>query len=345
MFRIQVFNAITVFILSLFISCVDHQEQSPFGEIELQNLESSVLLDDQVIFPLKTVREGGKLYVTDRSNKPSVWIFRIDEANDLHLFKELGREGRGGGEFLAPDQIFPQNNGSGIFVYDTGGRKLVRINNQFEIESNEYSFRTSGMPTNIYSISEDLFLITGILPESKFEIYEKRDFELTRSESFGELTSLGDQFGKLHLAAAWRSQSVYHSGMDRLALFSSYAERIELYGLDGELLRTVSSDEHDVPRVSYVGSEFVFQDDAIVSYVSAASDDNYIYALYSGNNREDEGAGNGSILHIFDWDLNFIEGFQLDHFSVSISADDGKIYSTQNHPEAAIRLIELNLAD
>lgn len=345
MLRRRVAIVITATALSLFISCVEKQMQSPFGELELQSVESSVLLDDQVVFPLKTLRDGDKLFVSDRSNKPSVWIFRIDEANDLHLFKELGREGRGGGEFLAPDQIFPQNSGRGIFVYDTGGRKLVRINNLFEIESNEYSFRTSGMPTNIYSISEDLFLVTGILPESKFEIYEKRDFELTRSESFGELTSLGDQFGKLHLAAAWRSQSVYHSGMDRLALFSSYAERIELYGLDGELLRTVSSDEHDVPRVSYVGSEFVFQNDAIVSYVSAASDDNYIYALYSGNNREDEGAGNGSILHIFDWDLNFIEGFQLDHFSVSISADDGKIYSTQNHPEAAIRLIELNLAD
>lgn len=345
MFRRQVFIVITVTILSLFISCVDNQQQSPFVELQLQNMESSVLLDDRVIFPLKTEREGDKLYVTDRSNKPSVWIFRIDETNDLHLFRELGREGRGGGEFLAPDQIFPQNNGSGIFVYDTGGRKLVRINNQFEIDSNEYSFRTNGMPTNIHSISEDLFLITGILPESRFEIYEKKGFELIRSESFGELTSLGDQFGNLHLASAWRSQSVYNSEIGRLALFSSYAERIELYGLDGELLHTVSSDENDVPKVSYSGSEFVFQNDAIVSYVSAASDDNYIYALYSGKNYGDEGAGNGSILHVFDWDLNFIEGFQLDHYSVSISADDGEIYSTQNHPEVAIRLIELNLAD
>jgi len=346
MFRRQVVIVITVTILSLFISCVENQQQSPFGELQLQNVESSVLLDDQVIFPLKTVREGDKLYVTDRSNKPSVWIFRIDEANDLHLFKELGREGRGGGEFLAPDQIFPQSDGSGKFVYDAGGRKLVGINNQFEIESNEYSFRSSGMPTNIHSISEDRFLITGILPESRFEIYEKKDFELIKSESFGEMTSLGDQFGNLHLASAWRSQSVYHSGLERIALFSSYAERIELYAVDGELLHTVSSDENGVPKVSYVGSEFVFENDAIISYVSATSDENYIYALYSGKNYGDEGAGNGTILHVFDWALNFIEGFQLDHHSVSISADnDGKIYSTQNHPESAIKLIELNLAD
>jgi hypothetical protein len=344
MFKKRIHILALLMLSAFLLSCYEQELKSPFTEKQFPLVKSTVLLEDEVNFPFRTLRYQNKLYVTDRSNEPSVSIFRFNEKNEVKQFKRLGREGRGGGEFLAPDQIIPKINGEGVFVYDAGGRKLVKINNQFEIESNDYSFRTSGMPTNIYLMTEDLFIVTGILPESRFEIYQKKEFELTRKKRIGDLTELGDRFGNLHLASAWRAQSVFHPELNRLVLFSSFADRIELFDMDGEILHTISNIENEVPKVGYSGSEFVFHNDAIISYVSATSNDEYLFALYSGNNYGATGSGNGTIIHVFDWELNFIKGYQLDHYSISISADNnGNIYSTQNHPEAAVRLINLNL--
>jgi len=325
----------------LLISCVN-QDENFFKSYDFHQINSKIVVETGLNAPLKSALRDETLYISDRSNNPSVLIYDISDSTNPEFIAGLGREGRGGGEFLAPDFLLKDSGSENIFVFDAGGRKLVQIDENNEILTDDLSFRLNGMPTNLHVIDSTTFIATGIIPNSRFSIVEIDGTDIVQSDAFGEIISLGEELSGFHEANAWRSQSTYLNSKKKIALFSSYANRVDLLNTYGDLLKTIFDDDHDRPRVSFRDSEFVFENDAIIGYVSATSDSDYIYALYSGQTYGSEGAGNGQYLHVFDWELNFISGFQLDHYSIHITTDNNKgIYSTQQHPDVAIRFFDL----
>jgi len=324
------------------ISCTNQNDRF-FNSTDFPGINSEVIIDRDPITPFRSLIKDDILYITDRSNQPSILLFDISNNTNPKFIQGLGREGRGGGEFLAPDFLLKNPSDENIFVFDAGGRKLVQIDENNQIQSDDLTFRLNGMPTNLHATDSTTFIATGIIPDSRFSVVEIVGTDIVQSDTVGELISLGENFSGFHEANAWRSQSTYLHSEKKIALFSSYAKRADLLNTNGEPLNTVKDNDHDRPKVSIRDSEFVFEDDAVIGYVSVTSDKEYIYALYSGQNYRNEGAGNGQYVHIFDWDLNFISGFQLDHFSLNITADDNKgIYSTQQHPTVAIRYFDLS---
>ncbi|NBC26729.1 MAG: hypothetical protein GVY08_07705 [Bacteroidetes bacterium] len=330
------------FFFVVLISCTN-QDKSLFESNDFPKIDSKVIIDNDLKTPFKSLIENNTLYITDRSNRPSIVLYDISDVNDTEFINGLGREGRGGGEFLAPDFLLKNPTGESVYVFDAGGRKLVHIDENNEIQTEDLSFRLNGMPTNLHAVDSTIFIATGIIPESRFSIVEIVGTDIVQSETIGDYISLGENFSGFHEANAWRSQSTYQNSENKIALFSSYAKRADLLHTNGELLETVKDKNHDRPKVSITDSEFVFEDDAVIGYVSVTSDEDFIYALYSGQNYGNEGAGNGQYLHVFDWDLNFISGFHLDHFSLNITVDENMgIYSTQQNPDVAIRFFDLS---
>lgn len=329
-------------LIILGISC-SNQDENLFDSNNFHLVESTVIIDDNINIPFRSLVYDNKIYITDRSNQPSIAIFDITEKDKPVFIKGIGREGRAGGEFLAPDFLVKNPINNYLYIFDAGGRKLVQVNNQDEILTDDLSFRINGMPTDFHIVNENEFITTGIIPNSRFTVVEIDNTNLIPIDAIGEMSTLDVQLSGLHKASAWRSQTVYSKEREQLAMFSSYAKKAELFNKEGDLLQIIQDVEHNKPKVSLVNSEFVFEDDAIVSYVHATSDSKYIYALYSGQPYGDVSASDGNYIHVFDWDLNFIAGFQLDHFSVSITVDNQRgIYSTQHNPEVMIRLVDLS---
>lgn len=329
-------------LLLIFASCTGTDENL-FTSNDYPQINSNVIIEDELLLPVRSLVWNDKIYISDRSNNPSILIYNITDKSNPEFMTGLGREGRGGGEFLAPDFLLKDSGSENIFVFDAGGRKLVQIDENNELLIDDLSFRLNGMPTNLHVVDSTTFIATGIIPNSRFSIVKIDGTDIVQSDAFGEIISLGEEFSGFHEANAWRSQSTYLNSEKKIALFSSYANRADLLSTDGDLLMTVYDEDHARPRVSFRDSEFVFENNAIIGYVSATSDAEYIYALYSGQNYGSEGASDGRFVHIFDWDLNFISGFQLDHYSINITVDGNRgIYSTQQHPDVAIRFFDLS---
>ncbi len=312
-------------------------------DIQPVSVSSTVVIEEGVYVPAQILVHENHLYITDRSNNPSIAIFQITEEGSYNPAKQLGREGRGGGEFLAPNTLLVNSHTNNVYVFDIGGRKLVPINQELELEGNrEKIIEMNGMPDNIHAISDSAYAVTGIYVGARFGVFQNDGQSLKEASSFGEFEPTDVELNSFHEAAAWRSGSVYSEENQILALFPRYANRAELYDLDGNFISHYESTSHGKPKVGYVNDEFVFSDDAIVTYLSVAAMGENIYALYSGEKYGSEASGEGNRVHVFDWDLNLLTILELDHHASTIAVDGNNgLYTSQNNPDVTIRFINL----
>ena len=91
------------------------------------------------------------------------------------------------------------------------------------------------------------------------------------------------------------------------------------------------------------GQPWPVDDGGKAAYSWVDADANHIYTLYSGTMRSEENALYTNKVHLFNWDLELIEGYELDHRTHMIAADGkGGIYSLTSEEEGTvIRYIEL----
>ena len=79
---------------------------------------------------------------------------------------------------------------------------------------------------------------------------------------------------------------------------------------------------------------YPIDDGGIIAYLKADSNRDYIYALYSGapRTRTSEESINplySNKIHKFDFDMNLIKAYELDHRTLSFTVDDqGGIFTT-----------------
>jgi len=144
-------------------------------DIQPVSVSSTVVIEEGVYVPAQILVHENHLYITDRSNNPSIAIFQITEEGSYNPAKQLGREGRGGGEFLAPNTLLVNSHTNNVYVFDIGGRKLVPINQELELEGNrEKIIEMNGMPDNIHAISDSAYAVTGIYVGARFGVFKKR---------------------------------------------------------------------------------------------------------------------------------------------------------------------------
>jgi hypothetical protein len=320
---------------------------SLFGFDEYNVIVSEIVIEEQLHNPISVFAHNDTLFVTDESNQPSVAVYQLNGSGVYTRIKEIGREGSGPGEFAYPYMMTPNN--SGLYVYDARQRKLALINKQLETDIRELYLRFTGLPVDVHAVSDSLFLATGVHMDSRVQLLGVDGSDLFELEGYGEIADLGDSFTEMRsqVASVWHARSTYSREQSRIAVFSVNADRIELYDTSsGQLITTLSHPENEVPnvRISSSSGNLSFNDDALRSYLWVTSDRQYIYALYSGVEQHANDSGYGRYVHVFDWDLNFITAFELDHGSRSITSDlNGGIYSVEHDPRVAIRHVTIPL--
>ena len=314
------------FLLFTTSSCKSDSEVSIF-EKELSYIPLEVINSfsfDEIFNPRTLQIIDKKLYVTESRN-PDISFHVLNVGSDNHTLtyeKGLGRRGKGPGEFLDINDIIATD--SLIYIYDGSQLKMVSYDPvSGELAShNDINLRTTGRPTNIYSFTDNQFIGIGLFFGSRYMIMDANG-EIVSEH--GELIPFNSDFSRRDITLGWLSFGTVHPAEPYVYLFSMNADFIEMYDSDGNLIKRVQGVESPLPNMELI-NEWPYHI-GTVSYLSIDSDENYIYALYSGYSRDNDGLY-GNIIHKFDWDLNLVDAYKLDRRFHQITVDgNGNLYT------------------
>lgn len=293
----------------------------------------------------------GKLYIAETIGEDVAFhILTIDEVNGrLEYEKGLGSKGQGPGEFNLIYDIIDAD--SLIWMYDSNQLKLVSYDKKTGqlAPVDDILLKTGGGLTNIYSAGEDRFVGIGIITDNRFNIMDRNGNEVIRH---GDQIIFNDNFSTRDISVSWISVGTVHPEGEYVYLFATNADFIEQYNKNGQVIKRIQGSEHPVPEMELVdlnggGGAWPFNVDGVLAYINVASDDHYIYGLYSGI----KGRGNlmtgmlaGNIIHKFDWDLNLVEAYQLDQEIMQLAVDGkGNLYAYAMTDEGLIEFYHYEL--
>ena len=117
-------------------------------------------------------------------------------------------------------------------------------------------------------------------------------------------------------------------------------------------LKTVKGKEFPTPRMTLDQSGWPVDNGGIMAYEGVDVDNEFIYGFYSGAKRSLFKQGEGNLfeqmqfnkIHKFDWELNLVDAYSLDHIPTSFAVDgSGGIYTlSQNDQGTIIRYLDLH---
>lgn len=333
-------------LIFLFISCGENSNSFYDGDIEYIPLDpEETFMFDEIYMPRKMRVYNGNLLVSDFRNDPSFHLLTLGENGMISYNRGEGTEGQGPGEFMLIEDFTDAD--SLLYVFDANEMKLVKYDQQFNPTGLEIHLESEGRPLAVYAVSDDTFVISGLFPGERFQVINRSGETIGRH---GELINIDEEMNPFQLGMSWYSFSAIHPQGDYIYLFSSNSDHIQKYSVDGELFETVKGDEHPLPRkrLEEVNGEIWPVDDGSkYSYLWAESDDQYIYALYSGKMQSEEERFLADKLHVFDWDLNLKAAYQLDHTPFTFAADGkGGLYTvTQTGEGPVYRYLTLNIEE
>lgn len=105
--------------------------------------------------------------------------------------------------------------------------------------------------------------------------------------SDGKSTNVGESADKIFTVNCFQGRLLTNAVLDRIAYIERDCSLVELYDGRLNLLRAVVGPGEDRPRYFTDGRYLFYELWNAYSYVSACSDDNYIYLLYDGKMRAD----------------------------------------------------------
>lgn len=297
---------------------------------------------DNIYHPRKMRVIGDFLAVDDYQNQVAFHVLKTGEGGDLEYHRAEDNVGPGPGEFQLVDDFIETD--SLIYIYDGAQLKMVSYNKNFTpADADDIHMRIDGRPVTMNALSNNRFATAGLFYRDRFQVFDAAGNIIG---NHGEQINISDDFNPHHLGTIWFSQSVSHPDEDFIYLFSMNADFIEKYDSEGNLITRVQGSEFPLPKMrleTQSGQPWPVDDGGKAAYTWVDADENHIYALYSGNMRSEENALYTNKVHLFNWDLELIEGYELDHRTHMIAADGkGGIYSlTSEGDGAVIRYIDL----
>lgn len=280
--------------------------------------------------------------VSDKSNEPTFQVFKKVKADEFVLQKEIGNKGRGPGEFADVWDIFTNSIESQIYAFDAINRRIAVFDEDLRLKENEYiNISSSGFYTSFFHL-DNLFYATGIAIGCLVEVIDINGQTINCLGTQPSL-ELKSDFNERTGSQRWHSYSVRNKENGNIALFYRHANRVTLIDKDGNILKELVNDYYGIPSTQVINGNALPTNADMRAYISATSDEENIYALYSGKISDGPTSSLGTYIHVFDWSLNLKEVYKLDHLSINLIMDieENNLYSIEYEPNNSIRLISL----
>jgi len=281
------------------------------SQVETQSIRTIALqatslgLNDSLSMPLDLSLAGPLLIV---SNKQSSKYCLLLDLNSKKIINRFGIEGKGPGELLSVDQIDASRPGE-IWVSDLTLQKFVRFEiDKIKTQSNyrpEKYIRLEGdsvLPMACKWAGEEM--LTMNLGMGGRMLFYNSQGKLQRMVGKFPPKKSQDEPGTIN-AQAYMGPSAINLERKRVALGTSYSDRLDIVDFDGKEIASWRGSEKIEPeyQVYDVSGNAVFGPDVEkmkMGYIDIASTDKYIYALYSGKNFLANPLY-GKTIYVYDW--------------------------------------------
>lgn len=313
-----------------------------YEDVAINQITSNVVEIDAEFFRISDLLfVNNKVLVIDKSNEPTVQIFKVVNDTTFRQVRSFGSKGRGPTEFIDPWEIFRSEKHNELYIFDAVNRRMAVLDENYELLVNDYiNVKTDGFYTTMHRFDHH-FIGTGITTGCMLEIFDANG---ERTECRGKQPDLGlkSKVSDRTVAQRWHSYSVISQSKNKAILFYRHAHRVRSIDLKGNLQSELIDKDFGTPITEAVNGNAIPAHVDFRAYISATSNDQFIYALYSGEISTSPFSYLGGYIHKFDWELNLIDIYKLDHLAINIHIDaEGNVYTIEYDPENNVRLLNI----
>lgn len=276
---------------------------------------------------------GDRLVVRDDQAETKLTVLNLkDDSPPIYT----GHIGQGPGELTTPGPMIME--AEHFLIYDAAKSKLLSFHlDSLAVESyipqKVLSIKEAGL-IDIKKISKDTFLAIGVFPENRFLLINKHGEIIRKSGTYP--IPLADNVPEYVRGIACQSMLATNVEKNIAATAMRYGENIQFhaFNLDDSSTKLELLNEHSVflPEYStkdYNGSpNFSPNEKTKWGYLSLSSNENFVYALYSG---KPQVSGTkfyqGDQIHVFDWSGNRLKTIKLDKEAISIASNQSLLYA------------------
>jgi hypothetical protein len=275
----------------------------------------------------------GKYLITrDDQVETKLTIFDIEKTPAHPIY--TGYVGQGPGELINPGPIIVESNE--FYIYDASKMQLLSFNID-SIEIANYKphcfvpIKETGI-IDIKQIDSDIFVAVGVFPEKRLKLINKQGNTTYSSGSYPiELIKDVPEYVR---GIACQSMLTSNRQKHTIAIAMRYGEHIQFYSIDSHKFLIELINERNIFLPKYTTRDnngfpnFSPSEKTRWGYISITSNNNYVYALYSGKFQvRGTDFYKGTIIHVFDWDGNLVKIIELDKGSLSITCNQKELYS------------------
>ena len=326
---------IKVLFLALIINACNYDNKST--ENRIVNLESTEVLEGIKLKVSERLHQIGDIglakiddtyfaLITDRSNIPPLHLINVSE--DVYI-NELSRSGRGPGEFSQAYSISVYENS--FIINDPRNYQLTHIPKDVFIDpvKRDYSkFRVdniqfSGLPLNVLPIDSDNYVIIGPIRTSENRRFTRINVDEGTTMLFGSHNSFDSNIDPSTIQLTHREYGTSSNGKGLFATGKYHRDQIEIFNFEGKPIATYKGLDYNEINFKVDGNQYVLDtDNNIIAYVDITSNNDYIYALYSGKTLNNSQRNFGDIIVVIDWEGRFITSFRIDQQALKIAVNE-----------------------
>lgn len=329
---------------SVLFSCKSVQKETDviISDVHCQSVAG---VDSILGTPSAMALSGSVLAIVDTQSDSLIHFIDIGKQKYI---RKSGAIGQGPSEFTMVTSL--HSNGSHSFsLYDPNKRTLynmactdgaTRFTPLFSIDSL--------MHYDVRPLAGNVYLATGIYSSGRFSLIDAQGHV---EKTFGEWPYRDEKekavSGPVKAQAYMGGMTVNPSGTKFLSYIAT-ADMLSFYRLDKGEAHLVKESCLTYPDYAYHENPSSFRGtsrEAPLTYLAAASTDEYVYLLYSGKNTAKYGlnAFSGNLIYVYDWEGNKLAELKSDKDlqCLCVSKDGKDIYTIANTPEPTLVRIPL----
>ena len=323
-------------LLMAFCSCTTKKSQE---EVSVQSLTHEVLMDG--ITGEFDLMNDSIAVVIDHESDSAFWILNLSQMK----VNKLGRIGEGLDDFLLPSSM----KGNSFSIYDMDKERFFT----FFLNEEDYSWKlehlfNSDSLTHLYihPILNNRYVATGFYENCQLILLDEKGTIIKR---IGELPYRDEVEKKVSgevRSEVYQGTLAVSPSRQKVVFATLYGDMIYFYDVlsNGELALKFKQEnayaEYDYEDFLY-GMHYVFSP---YYFMDVCLTDDYVYALYSGKQRDDElEACQSNLVRVYDWDGTLVKKLQLDIDvqQIAVTKDNRKVYAIADLPDPVLVVFKL----
>ncbi|MFZ1288464.1 MAG: BF3164 family lipoprotein [Melioribacteraceae bacterium] len=312
-------------------------------------LRAEEIIDgDSLGFPFEIISMNDLIIILDKKPLIDNSTIKVYDHN-YHLITSFGKRGKGPGEYLQPVDLTKSIGIDYEFtLYDFSNLRLTNYkidrNYQFHIK-NIYPLK-GGMPYQAVFTNDKIIVSLGLgLEYNRIAIFDTNG---TIKKTIGEIPPGKEKNTPvpLHLQAYKGKLRLSPDGK-YYVISAQYSDYIDILNKAGNLKKRIigpldKEPEYDVVSAGEIPVMALDTKKCIYGYLDIAVNDEFIYALYSGNQFSDH-KYEGNFIHVYDFNGQLKKNYKLTESIVDFDIDfhNAIIYGIKINPNIKVYKFKL----